>query len=1020
MDDRIKRWRRGLFWSPLRARLPIFLLMFLFAFSSLAKDPWDEFEEEWQKLNDRCLALQDEGKLVEGRDFAEGFLTKSRKELGEENDVTAQAYHWVAYFMQVNNQFGEAEKLWLKALEIDEKLHGKESLKTTRRLNMLGNYYREKGDFARARELLLRALAIREEKLGKEHLDTGSVLYSLASLSATVGEYEKAEEYFLRAIPILEKSWDKFFLHENVGNPLTNLAYMYLRMDDTYKAEQCVLRALESDKRDPEASRKLLPYRLGVLVRVYWRRGDYDEAKKYLEESLAVLREQAVADPVQANEFRDCHRVLGELYIKLGNLNRGEAILRQALIDGIKNEQLPWTDKAWIFQRLAELEEDHGNYEAAEEFVLKARKLSHGRNWIDPDITRVCLRTLATVELARGRTNEAIALADELQTAEEQKLKEVLSFTSERQRLGYLNTYLNKRYSLWATADAVAPLARSVLRTKGIVLDSLLEDRRRLSQRADSEMAELTKRLEMARERIVGLNAMFRQKQADSRSEYPVKELGKAFIEAEGLESALARKANGVGSARRALSVTLEEVQLAIPEDTALVEMVQYEHYEGCGKWENNYGALLILRSAEPRWIRLGRAESIERDVQFYLHALHNSGEDETLEETLRQLFTKTWKPIAEALSGKIKRVVISPDGELNFVSFAALPQGNGRFVGEDFEVSYVWTGRDLLEDGAEPAKNSGLAIWANPAFGIKGPKADEQAAVLAVNRAATAREWRDLNLEPLRGAEREGKLLRANATALGLTPVSLFLGDDATEAELRRINSPHILHLATHGFVLPDISEEKAGSEFLSREALPSADNPMLRSGLALAGAQQTIESWKNGQMVPPENDGVVTAEEVAMLNLTNTWLVVLSACETGSGEAQRGEGVLGLRRGFIQAGAQNLLMTLWAVDDERTADLVFDFYNNLHLLGSPAEALARTQCQWLRRLREDKGIAAACRIAGPFILNFRGGLQAHCPETASMRETQPKILSGRFTSTGELDDSIDVGEEASGFFCE
>jgi len=680
------------------------------------------------------------------------------------------------------------------------------------------------------------------------------------------------------------------------------------------------------------------------------------------------------------------------------------------------------TDEKSCHERLAELEEDHGNYEAAEEFVLKARTLSHGRNWIDPDITRVCLRTLATVELARGRTNEAIALADELQTAEEQKLKEVLSFTSERQRLGYLNTYLNKRYSLWATADAVAPLARSVLRTKGIVLDSLLEDRRRLSQTADSELAELTKRLEIARERVVGLNAMFRQKQADSSSEYLGKELARAFSEAEGLESALARKANGVGSARRALSVTLEEVQLAIPEDTALVEMVKYEHYEGCGKWENNYGALLIFRSGEPRWVRLGRAESIERNVQFYLHALHNSGEDQMLEQTLRRLFTKTWEPIAESLSGKIKRVVISPDGELNFVSFAALPQRNGRFVGEDFEFSYVSTGRDLLEDRRESPIHFGLAVWANPAFARsrKGGGADEQPVAVAVNRAATVREWRDLKLEPLRGAEREGKLLRANAAALGLAPVSLFVGDDASEVELRRINSPHILHLATHGFVLPDISEEKAGSEFFSREALPSADNPMLRSGLALAGAQQTIEAWKNGQMVPPENDGVVTAEEVAMLNLTNTWLVVLSACETGSGEAQRGEGVLGLRRGFIQAGAQNLLMTLWAVDDERTADLVFDFYNNLHVIGSPAEALARTQCQWLRRLREDKGIAAACRIAGPFILNFRGGLQAHCPQTASMQKKEPKILSGTFTCPGGLDGSIGVGEKASGFFCE
>jgi CHAT domain-containing protein len=147
-----------------------------------------------------------------------------------------------------------------------------------------------------------------------------------------------------------------------------------------------------------------------------------------------------------------------------------------------------------------------------------------------------------------------------------------------------------------------------------------------------------------------------------------------------------------------------------------------------------------------------------------------------------------------------------------------------------------------------------------------------------------------------------------------------------------------------------------------------------MLRSGLALAGAQRTIDAWARGESVSADNDGIVTAEEIATLDLRNTGLVVLSACDTGLGEARSGEGVLGLRRGFIQAGAKNLLMTLWPIDDERTADLIADFYAADKKHGNAATALSEVQRKWLSRLRTEKGIAEACRVAGPFILSFQG----------------------------------------------
>jgi hypothetical protein len=143
-----------------------------------------------------------------------------------------------------------------------------------------------------------------------------------------------------------------------------------------------------------------------------------------------------------------------------------------------------------------------------------------------------------------------------------------------------------------------------------------------------------------------------------------------------------------------------------------------------------------------------------------------------------------------------------------------------------------------------------------------------------------------------------------------------------------------------------------------------------MMASGVALAGAQKTLELWGQGKAPDPETDGILTAEEVASLDLNGTWLVTLSACETGVGEARSGEGVFGLRRAFMMAGAENLLMTLWPVADDTTASIMADFYKEALATGDAPGSLAKVQRDWLVKLREEKGLAAAIREAGPFAM--------------------------------------------------
>ena len=149
-----------------------------------------------------------------------------------------------------------------------------------------------------------------------------------------------------------------------------------------------------------------------------------------------------------------------------------------------------------------------------------------------------------------------------------------------------------------------------------------------------------------------------------------------------------------------------------------------------------------------------------------------------------------------------------------------------------------------------------------------------------------------------------------------------------------------------------------------------------MRQSGLAFAGAQRTLEAWRKGEAVAANNDGLVTAEDIGTLDLAGTWLVMLSACNTGLGQSQPGEGVLGLRRGFVMAGAQNLLFTLWPVQDDFTARFIVEFYEAAARSDDAGRALAEIQGKYLKKEREDGSIWSAVRLAGPFVMSSQGTL--------------------------------------------
>ncbi|MBV9491044.1 MAG: CHAT domain-containing protein, partial [Verrucomicrobia bacterium] len=398
----------------------------------------------------------------------------------------------------------------------------------------------------------------------------------------------------------------------------------------------------------------------------------------------------------------------------------------------------------------------------------------------------------------------------------------------------------------------------------------------------------------------------------------------------------------------------------------------------------------------------------------------------------LQALYRAVLAPVEALLPAETVRLILSPDSQLNFVSFATLLDDHQQFLAEKYAVQYVVSGRDLLRAARPFGPDPRIVLFANPEFylskerdrgglppvrpspgmaenpgkeGVQASRAQPPGTVPANAR----RELDDWIFTPLPGTQQESERL-ASCFGGWHWQVAAYCCAQATKQALRQnVHSPFILHLATHGFFdpqgVPGNAPATIGSNGSgltpagpataaplttgegpcrpptrveqSRSAISRfLENPMHRSGLALAGAQNTVTAWRRGEFPSRDNDGILTADEVGMLDLEGTWLVTLSACDTGAGEARNGEGVMGLRRGFMAAGAQNLLMTLWPISDKVTVQVMIDFYAEAYQHKNAALALAKVQRDWLSRLRREQGLARAVSLAGPFLISSQGKL--------------------------------------------
>jgi CHAT domain-containing protein len=439
---------------------------------------------------------------------------------------------------------------------------------------------------------------------------------------------------------------------------------------------------------------------------------------------------------------------------------------------------------------------------------------------------------------------------------------------------------------------------------------------------------------------------------------------------ADRLESDLARYVPAQYVWNRLEESNLKLILAAIPPATGVVEIVRCNRVELGIRADSSryakpsfYAAFVLGHSDQEsvKMIDLGDAETIDSAIVAFrktVSAAHSdralsSKPDDAADQYSREagrLRRMVWEPILGALVPGCRRLYLAPDGDLSTVPFELMRDGDGRYAYDDFTISYLATSRDLPRQ-SEPSAGRASAplVMADPDFDLDlgAGSAAQQPKTKVQQRDAQSRAWkgRSVRFSALPGSRLEGEQV---ARLLG---VEAKIGKAAVESVLKTARSPRILHIATHGFFLED--QALTGSAESSTRATASVEerlgrlsrleNPLLRSGLALAGAN----AWLAGRQAADAEDGIVTAEDIAIMDLQNTDLVVLSACDTGLGEIHRGEGVFGLRQAFAFAGAKTLIMSLWKVPDLQTSELMVAMYERLTAGASKIEALRGAQEQ-------------------------------------------------------------------------
>jgi len=867
-----------------------------------------------------------------------------------------------------------AEQLHLEALEVFEREQGPKSADLATALGSLGKLCARQGQTARARACLLRSLDIHLQTDGIEGQNTRVTVAHLVGLCLEQHDHRLAGELADIVLPIggdapdarhhgaavamlelARRAFEAFSLglaerlaaramvlleaSEGPGSPnelaaTRLLANVHAAKGNPAAAEALLMQALEvSEASGHDRAQTLVDFGKALRQR---GRSSFGAAATMFEHALRLLRGSPERDPtLLASALGN----LGALRFENDEPQAADALYGEALAaigDDPGRHDLPW-----LLHQRAMLHYHLGRHDEALPGYLRARKLWHQRLGARHPFVATTEANLALLHWARGDAAAAaksFALAHRLRAPE---LARLLAVGSERERADAARDQIDDLYKLvsfhLSAGVAAEAAATTLIQRKGSVLDAVAQSQARLRSRLTPASRRLLDQLADTDRRIADqIAAEHAERGADARA------VATLQSQSDRLQAELARRS---AFGQWALTPpTLTAVRAALPTGAILVEYLRHPVFDpvrtGAQRsWQApRYAAMVLRRRGAPQWVDLGDAQVIDAAASDLRHRLSDPGAD-GLDEAAQALGALIVAPI-EAWLGNPRLLLIAPDGALNLVPFGVLGDPP---LAERCAISHLVGGRELLrpDDDTEPTSPPQAIV--DPDFDASPDDAEPSATDAA---AATAI---DEGYARLPGTLAEAQALQA------LWPRTRVLaGAQASAQALRRVERPALLHIATHGhFTSPDAQARAWDSRtllvddqlyFLQRAAPSARSDAMLHGGLALAGANRGT---------PAQAVGIVGAAELARLDLRGTALAVLSACDSGLGQAAQGEEFAGLRRAFAIAGARAQVTSLWAVDDRATAALMDAYYRRLRDGVGRAEALRQAQASLRARPR-------------------------------------------------------------------
>jgi len=996
-------------------------------------------------LNSLATLYHEQGNYAKAETLYRQALELRKQVLGEKHPDYANSLNNLAGLYLSKASYAEAEPLYRQALELRRQVLGEKHPDYAESLSALAGLYMAQGDYRKAEALYRQALEIRKQVLGEKHPDYAISLSNLAGVYESQGDYVRAELLCRQALEIRRLALGDKNSHYATG--LSNLVTFYKNRGDYARAEPLCRQVLELRKQLLGDRHPDYAITLNMLGDLYKLQGDYAKAGPLYRQALEIRkqalgekhpdyaasltnlaelyriqREYTRAEPLYDQALEIYRQVLGnkhahyanamsnlaKLCLAQGNYARAETLFQQAR--DVYKQSVGEKHHHYIvsLNNLAAVYQAQGNYAKAEPLyrqMLDLAKQLLGEK--HPEYAN-SLANLSRVYTAQEKYGQAEPLLRQAVALTRDHLDLVASAQSERQQLRMAES-MRFQLDSYICLARIAGLNGSrayepVLSWKGGV--TVRQQRLRLERRDPALAAELRS----VSSRLAAL--AFATPEPQQREDYQ-QQILQLTERREQLEKDLAQKSAAAGQEQLLVRLSPEQLQHALPAGTVLVDFLEYENSAPDPK---NKGQLITERrlvafvvpaarrqSAEIVRVDLGPvpplAEAIDKWRQTIGTRTRPLENDQDPAAVLRQ---RLWKPL-EPYVKDAQTVLVSPDGVVARMPLAALPGSRpGSFLIEETALVVVPVPQllpALLKTPASGSPKESLLLVGDVDYGAETAVADARSGT-SREAAVPAGQGEKISWPRLPGSKTE--VLAIRDTFRRYAPdaaVGLLQAGQASEAAVRQEAPKHrYLHVATHGFFADPrlrsalLPEEKTLLETgqFGQEGFIGF-HPGLLSGLVLAGANRPVQAG--------HDDGILTALEVAELDLQNVELAVLSACETGLGATAGGEGVLGLQRAFQVAGARNVVTSLWKVDDDATAALMALFYHKLwQEKKPPLVALREAQ---LTLYHHPERIASLAKERGPDFDKLVQ-LPATPPKEAKPANKSPVKLWAAFVLSG------------------